>query len=195
MLESEFFWIENSADDLVYAIMAEAGIESYTHSLVGNELTVFDKQTDFVFFQTKVLRPPGILEIHAITSISVWPRSDHRNDGVVFTIQLGKSQANDEGWDSYLNNVYCQLPLPSGKTLLSLAVRQGDHYNLVCILGGGELGDIPEAFELILSHYSGFGQLYSRMHQKASSEIAHVAMGTLSTEEVRYNSTLLEAMM
>ena len=194
-IESEFFWIEDSADDLVQAIMAEAGIEGFKYNLVKEELVVLDEQTDFVYFRTEVLRPPGSLSVLEVTSISVWPRSDHRNDGVVFTIELGESPPHERGWESYLSGVYCQLRLPSGDTLLSPAVYRGDHRNLVCILGGGELGGIPEAVELILSHYSGFNQLYFPMHSKASSEIAHVAMGTLTTEEVRYNSTLLEAML
>ena len=42
-LESELFWIEDSADDLVQAIMAEAGIEGFVYSLVLNELVVLDE--------------------------------------------------------------------------------------------------------------------------------------------------------
>lgn len=163
MLSRDFFWIEDSltVEELVHAIMAEASIESFAYTLQSNELVAVDEETDFIYFKTRVVGPPGNLNVLGINSTSVWPRSDERNDGVVFTIELEKeSSPHEQDWDSYLSSVFCQLRLSSGNTLLSPAVYRGDHHSLVCILGGGELGSIPEEFELILSHYSGFNQLY-----------------------------------
>ena len=166
-------------------IMAASNLEGFAHGVVeigdDAQLVIKDNETDFIYLK-KALKAPGQeLKAKSLSSTSVWPRGDPRNEALVFNIEYEEVNTSEEQLrqtNDFLNHAefVCEGTVEPGQKLTGRAFRQNGSSQFVCLLDLRKYAAPVVNFNFTLKLNSGFRTTDFAILNRNSSSILHVAL-------------------
>lgn len=153
--------------------MLAVNLDSYTYSITtkGDEaqLVIKDNETDFIYLKQRLKVPGYELRVKSLSTASVWPRGDPRNDALVFNIEYDEIATSHEQLrqtDDFLKHAefVCEGTGEPSQVLAGTAFRQNGGSKYVCLLNFHEYAAPAVNFNFMLKLYSGYGAKYFAIH-------------------------------
>ena len=180
---SYFLAREDQLGALVEALMGPQGSEHVSAWLEpagetpSRRLTLADSETGFLYLEASVSVLPE-LRLDQLSSRALYPRSDARNEAVVFALRLPEEQREAVGLATFV----CEVRA-GGVTSTAAAVTTAEE--LACMLPVSETVSFFEDFDFKLHVTSGLGNLSFPVLFATSPSIPHSSLGDESDSTLR----------